>query len=211
VTAAAAAAENTPSSIIDDTSGPNAGRESVFRARNSLASQYQLDNACDTTRNIVQNPNFAPSAFDTTVYAWDNDSKDRNVATLTSIYDPTWNSTVGQFSTAAVGQNVTANHTITLCAGHTYELTADLKQDDVMSRCTFIFTIIDRESNSIEVLKDIPTQDWGNRIGTFMANLEAESVVQITLICGGHGGMMVADGDGLMKAEVHGVSITRLD
>jgi hypothetical protein len=211
VTAAAAAAENTPSSPIDDISGPNAGRESVFRARNSLASQYQRDNACDTTANIVQNPDFAPSAFDTTIYAWDNDSKDPNVATITSIDDPTWNSTVAQFSSAAVDQNVTASQPITLCAGHNYMLTASLRQADVMSRCTFIVTIVDREGNMIEVLKDIPTQDWGNRVATFTANNIAEAEVQITAKFEGHGGMMVADKDGLMKAEVHGISITMLD
>lgn len=190
----------TPSS--DASGGP------VFRARGEPATPAQRQAACNSTSNIVRNPDFAQDPKDGSVPGWDIDTTDPNIM-VDSLADG--NSTVAQFRSAAAGRELTVIQALTVCPNQKYDIAASAEQATALADCAVTFTLVYADGTRVVVLRIQPGEEWTRQNATFTANNNAEPELEITARCEGYKGSIVADAQGWMRVEVQGVSMVRDD
>jgi hypothetical protein len=182
------------------TSGP-----ALFRARNTTATELQREAACNTTANIIRNPDFSQSNPDGSIAGWEIDNTDPDI-TLNSV--PAGNGTIAQLRSAAAGRNLTVTQDMIVCPGQEYEFAASTEQATDLADCHCTFTVVDAEGMRTTILEVEPTKEWERKNATFIAGAKPEAELEISARCDGNKG---TDQTRWMRVEVQGVSMVRDD
>ncbi|KAF3042704.1 hypothetical protein E8E12_008429 [Didymella heteroderae] len=197
------ASDVTASATSDAASEVTAAPVSRFRRSGTLATQEQIDAACNDTGDLVLSP---------TLNIQPNNS---NEGWFVSQFNPTIpvesaataNGTIARFRSAFPGQTAALSQPLTLCPGTQYDLTASTRQADSRSGCTVQLRI---GSNSVFTAS--PETTFTSRTEQFTAGPGAEGAsVDLTLVmsCAGFAGAVVgADPEGYMVGEIESVSVT---
>jgi hypothetical protein len=207
-TVTAPAVSTVPSTAVDAVSAAPvaAPTSALFRERNTPATEFQRQAACNTTTNIIRNPDFSQAAADGSLAGWDIDNTDPNI-TLDPVTSGT--GTIAEFRSAAAGRNLTVTQAMTLCPGQEYEFAASTEQANAMADCHCTFSLIKANGTRTTFLEVEPTQSWERKNATFIAGAEPEADLEISARCNGYKGAVVSDQTGWMKVEVQGVSMVR--
>jgi hypothetical protein len=182
----------------------------LFRARNTPATDAQREAACNSTANIIQNPDFSQAAPDGSVAGWEVDNTDPN-STLDSVPTGTGNGTIAQFRSAAAGRELTVTQAMTLCPGQTYEFAASTEQADAMADCHCTFSLVEPDGTKTTILEVEPSGNWEKQNATFVAGAAPEADLQISARCDRSKDVVVSNQTAWMKVEVQGVSMVRDD
>jgi hypothetical protein len=169
-----------------------------------LATQPQIDAACNDTSNRVRNSNFTPESDDS-IPPWSVDNHDSAV-TVGTEPSPDGNGSVAQFKSAVVGRTITITQPLTVCPGQQYQLSAINRQEHLEAGCTIEYLIGDKRVFVVD-----PQEDWLVTRGYFTAGVGVEGAsvdLRITASCRGSNGIPVTDREGWMRVEVSNVSVT---
>jgi hypothetical protein len=193
-----------PASTAD--ASPDAITQSAFRERGIPATPYQRQLACNSTSNIVRNPNFQQNADDGSVPGWDIDNTDPNIS-IENVDDG--NATIAQFSSAEAGRQLTVTQAMTLCPGQEYDFSCTTEQASTLAGCNVTFSMVAPDGSRTSILTVEPSEDWTTRNATFTAGNQPEADMEIAARCDGHQGIAVTDQEGWMRVEVQGVRLQR--
>ena len=200
---AAAVASDILSAVSSVVSEAAATPLSRFRRSGTLATQEQINAACNDTGNLVLSPtlDIQPSADSE---GWFLSLTDDTVQVASVDTD---NGTIVRFSSAFTGHPVQLSQPVTLCPGTQYVLSGLTRQDSTYSGCTVQFKI----GNDAVFTADSQT-DWSTRTERFTAGPGAEGASQdlnLVLNCAGFDGVPAGtDNDGRMNGYVGPVSVT---
>lgn len=195
--------EVTASATSDVGSGATAAPVSRFRRSGTLATQDQINAACNDTGNLVLSPtlNIQPN---NSTEGWFVSQFDPTIP-VTSVVEA--NGTIARFRSAFPGRTAALSQPLTLCPGTQYVLTGLTRQQDTRSGCTVQFRI---GSNSVFTAS--PQTSWVSRTERFTAGAGPEGASQdLTLVmsCAGFSGAAVgADAEGYMVGEIGAVSVS---
>ena len=195
--------EASASATSDVDSGAAATPLSLFRRSGTLATQDQINAACNDTGNLILSPtlNIQPDA---STEGWFVSQFDPTIPVDSVV---TSNGTIARFRSAFPGQTVQLSQPLTLCPGTQYELSGLTRQANTRSGCTVQFRI---GNNSVFTVS--PQTDWAERTEQFTAGAGTEGASQdLTLVmsCAGFAGAAVgADAEGYMVGEIENVSVT---
>jgi hypothetical protein len=193
----------TASATSDAGSEATAAPVSRFRRSGTLATQEQINAACNDTGNLLLSP---------TLNIQPNDSEE---GWFVSQINPTIsvesvdnvNGTIARFRSAYPGQTAALSEPVTLCPGTQYNVTVSTRQDSTLSGCTVQVRVGDNA-----VFTASPETSFTSRTEQFTAGPGAEGAsADLTLVmsCAGFAGAVVgADAEGFMVGEINAVSVT---